>query len=52
MVFWLIVIIAIIGLVFWREAAQSAIMDYISNFDGPQSAAAIKDMIERADEPL
>ena len=47
----LIVIIAIIGLVFGQEAAQSAIMDQISNLIGPQSAAAIKDMIQRADQP-
>jgi len=47
----LIVIIAIIGLVFGQEAAQSAIMDQISNLIGPQSAAAVKDMIHRADQP-
>jgi len=47
----LIVIIAIIGLVFGQEAAQSAIMDQISNLIGPQSAAAIKEMIQRADQP-
>ena len=47
----LIVIIAIIGLVFGQEAAQSAIMDQISTLIGPQSAAAIKDMIHRADQP-
>lgn len=47
----LIVIIAIIGLVFGQEAAQSAIMDQISSLIGPQSAAAIKDMIQRADQP-
>lgn len=47
----LIVIIGIIGLVFGQEAAQSAIMDQISNLIGPQSAAAIKDMIHRADQP-
>ena len=47
----LIIIIAIIGLVFGQEAAQSTIMDYISSLVGPQSAAAIKDMIQRADQP-
>jgi membrane protein len=47
----LIVIIAIIGLVFGQEAAQSAIMEQISRLIGPQSAAAIKDMIQRADQP-
>jgi len=47
----LIVIIAIIGLVFGQEAAQAAIMEQISRLIGPQSAAAIKDMIQRADQP-
>ncbi len=47
----LIIIIAIIGLVFGQEAAQSTIMDYISRLVGPQSAATIKDMIQRADQP-
>ena len=47
----LIIIIAIIGLVFGQEAAQSTIMDQISRLIGPQSAAAIKDMIQRADQP-
>ena len=47
----LIVIIAIIGLVFGQEAAQGAIIEQISNLVGEQSAAAIKDMIERAEKP-
>ena len=47
----LIVIIGVIGLVFGQEAAQSAIMGQISNLIGPQSAAAIKDMLHRADQP-
>jgi membrane protein len=47
----LIVIIGVIGLVFGQEAAQSAIMGQISNMIGPQSAAAIKDMLHRADQP-
>src|SRR5689334_3631415 len=47
----LIIIIAIIGLVFGQEAAQSTIMDQISHLMGPQSAAALKDMIHQADKP-
>jgi uncharacterized BrkB/YihY/UPF0761 family membrane protein len=33
----LIVIIAIIGLAFGQEAAQSALMDQLSRLSGPQS---------------
>jgi membrane protein len=47
----LVIIIAIIGLVFGREAAQSAIMQQIAGLVGEQSATAIHDMIERADQP-
>jgi membrane protein len=47
----LIIIIAIIGMVFGQEAAQSAIMQQIADLVGEQSASAIKDMIQRADEP-
>src|SRR6476620_6946766 len=47
----LIVIIGIIGLVFGQEAAQVAIIEQLSNLVGEQSAAAIKDMIERAEKP-
>jgi membrane protein len=47
----LIVMIGIIGLVFGREAAQSAILDQIRALVGPQSAEAIKDMIHRAENP-
>lgn len=47
----LIVIIGIIGLVFGREAAHGAIIEQLSNLVGEQSAAAIKDMIERAEKP-
>ena len=47
----LIVIIALIGLVFGKEAAQGYILDQIANLVGPQSAEAIKDMIHRADQP-
>jgi len=47
----LIIIIAITGLVFGKEAAQGAIMEQIAGLVGEQSANAIKDMIQRADEP-
>lgn len=47
----LIIIIAVIGLVFGQEAAQGAIMQQIANLVGEQSAATIKDMIQRADKP-
>jgi membrane protein len=47
----LVIIIAIIGLVFGQEAAQGAIMAQIATLLGDQSAAAIKEMIQRADEP-
>jgi membrane protein len=48
---FLVVVIALIGLVFGQEAAQSAILDQIAALVGDQSAAAIKDMIRRADQP-
>jgi len=48
---FLVVIIALIGLVFGQEAAQSAILSQIAALVGEQSAAAIKDMIQRADQP-
>ena len=47
----LTVIIALIGLFFGQDAAQSAIMGQVSNLVGEQSAAAIKDMIQRAEQP-
>ena len=47
----LVIIIAIIGLVFGQEAAQGYIIDQIAGLVGEQSAAAIKDMIERANQP-
>ncbi len=47
----LVIIIAIIGLVFGREAAQSAIIEQIAALIGEQSARTIQDMIERADQP-
>lgn len=47
----LIIIIAVIGLVFGREAAQGAIMQQIAGLLGEQSAAALNEMIQRADQP-
>ncbi|MBD0315239.1 MAG: YihY/virulence factor BrkB family protein [Nitrospiraceae bacterium] len=47
----LIIIIAVIGLVFGQDAAQGAIMQHIASLVGEQSAATLKDMIQRADEP-
>ena len=48
---FLVVVIAVIGLVFGEVAAQSAILSQIAEFVGEQTAAAIKDMIQRADQP-
>ena len=48
---FLVVVIALTGLVFGQEAAQSAILGQIADLVGEQSAAAIKDMIQRADKP-
>jgi membrane protein len=48
---FLVVVIALIGMVFGQEAAQSAILSQIATLVGEQSAAAIKDMIQRADQP-
>ena len=47
----LIIIIAIIGLVYGQEAAQSYILDQIAGLVGEQSANAIRDMIHRANQP-
>lgn len=47
----LVIIIAMIGLVFGQEAAESAILDQIAGLMGEQSATALKDMIHRADQP-
>ena len=47
----LVVIIAMIGLIFGREAAEGYILEQIGSLVGPQSAAAIKEMIQRASEP-
>ncbi len=48
---FLVVVISVIGLVFGQEAAQSAILSQIAELVGHQTAAAIKDMIQRADQP-
>ena len=48
---FLVVVIAVIGLAFGQEAAQSAILSQIATLVGEQTALAIKDMLERADEP-
>lgn len=48
---FLVVIIAVIGLVFGEDAARSAILSQIGTLVGEQSEAAIKDMIQRADQP-
>jgi membrane protein len=48
---FLVVVIAVIGLVFGEVAAQSAILSQIAELVGEQTAAAIKDMIQRADQP-
>ena len=47
----LVVIIAMIGLIFGREAAQGYILEQIGSLVGPQSAQAIKEMIQRASQP-
>jgi membrane protein len=47
----LVLFIAIIGLVFGQEAAQSTILDQVSTLVGEQSATTIKEMIQKADHP-
>lgn len=47
----LVIIIAMIGLVFGQEAAQSYILQQLESLLGEQSTAAIKDMIQRASQP-
>jgi membrane protein len=47
----LVVVIAIIGLLFGREATESYILDQIADVIGPQSAEALKDMLQRANQP-
>jgi membrane protein len=46
----LVIIIAMIGLIMGQEAAQSYIIDQLAGLMGEQSANAIKDMIERANQ--
>ena len=47
----LVVIIAMIGFIFGREVGQGYILEQIGSLVGPQSAEAIKEMIQRASEP-
>lgn len=47
----LVVVIAIIGLLFGREATESYILDQIAAVIGPQSAEALKEMLQRANQP-
>ncbi len=47
----LVIVIAMIGLVFGQEAAQSYILQQFESLLGEQSTAAIKDMIQRASQP-
>lgn len=48
---FLVVVIAIIGLIFGREATEGYILDQIANLIGPQSAEALKEMLQRASQP-
>ncbi|MEP7152329.1 MAG: YihY/virulence factor BrkB family protein [Nitrospira sp.] len=47
----LVIIIAMVGLVFGQDAAQSYILQQLGSLLGEQSTAAIKDMIQRASQP-
>lgn len=47
----LVMTIAIAGLVFGKEAAQQAIMTQMESLVGPQSAAAVKQMLDIAQKP-
>jgi membrane protein len=47
----LVVIIGMIGLIFGQEEAQGYVVQQLATLVGPQSAAAIKDMIQRANQP-
>ncbi len=47
----LVVIIAIVGLIFDPEVVQGYLLEQIGRLVGPQSADAIKEMIQRASEP-
>jgi membrane protein len=48
---FLVVVIALIGVFFGEDAARSAILSQIATLVGEQSAGAIKDMIQRAEQP-
>ncbi|MGC4097004.1 MAG: YihY/virulence factor BrkB family protein [Nitrospira sp.] len=47
----LVVIIATIGIIFGQDIVQGYIINQIGSLVGPQSADAIKDMVQRAREP-
>src|SRR5207253_8305636 len=47
----LVLTIAIAGLAFGKEAAQKAMMEQIASLVGPQSAAAIQQMMDIAQKP-
>jgi membrane protein len=47
----LVMTIAIAGLVFGKEAAQQSIMTQMESLVGPQSAAAVKQMLDIAQKP-
>jgi membrane protein len=47
----LVVIITMIGVIFGRDAAQGYIVEQIASLVGPQSAEAIKQMIQQANQP-
>lgn len=47
----LIVLISLIGLIFGREATQKHILEQTTSLMGPQSADAIRQMIEHAGQP-
>ena len=47
----LVVIIGMIGLIFGQEAVQGYVVQQLATLVGPQSADAIKDMIQRANQP-
>ncbi len=47
----LVVMISLIGVIFGREAAQKHILDQTTHLMGPQSADAIRQMIEHASQP-
>lgn len=47
----LVVIIASIGLILGHDVVQTHLLEQIGKLVGPQSAEAIKDMLQRANEP-